>query len=76
MAPEDTIFNALYNYTKALAVALGHRDLLTRLHSDRVFGLAGEIAVEFGLSKKDLAVLKISALFHDIGKIEYLTIFF
>jgi HD-GYP domain-containing protein (c-di-GMP phosphodiesterase class II) len=69
MAPEDTIFNALYNYTKALAVALGHRDLLTRLHSDRVFGLAGEIAVEFGLSKKDLAVLKISALFHDIGKI-------
>ena len=59
----------IFNYTKALIVALGHRDLLTRLHSDRVFGLAGEIAVVFGMSKKDLAILKIAALFHDIGKI-------
>jgi response regulator RpfG family c-di-GMP phosphodiesterase len=69
MEEEDSTFIALYNYTKALAVALGHRDLLTRLHSDRVFGLAGEIAVAFGMSKKDLAILKIAALFHDIGKI-------
>ncbi len=69
MGQEDLTFIALYNYTKALAVALGHRDLLTRLHSDRVSGLAGEMAVVFGMAEKDLAILKIAALFHDIGKI-------
>jgi response regulator RpfG family c-di-GMP phosphodiesterase len=69
MTQEDTTFVFLYNYTKALAVALGHRDLLTRLHSDRVLGLAGEIAAALGMEKKDLAILKIAALFHDIGKI-------
>lgn len=69
MAQEDTTFIALYNYTKALAVALGHRDLLTRLHSDRVYGLAGEIGEVFGLTNENLAILKIAALFHDIGKI-------
>ena len=69
MEQEDTTFVALYNYTKALAVALGHRDLLTRLHSDRVLGLAGEMAAALGMVKKDLAILKIAALFHDIGKI-------
>ena len=69
MAQEDPTFIALYKYTKALAVALGHRDLLTRLHSDRVFGLSANIAMVFGLEKTDLAILKIAALFHDIGKI-------
>jgi HD-GYP domain-containing protein (c-di-GMP phosphodiesterase class II) len=69
MELEDSTFIALYNYTKALAVALGHRDQLTRLHSDRVSGLAREIAVVFGMSKKDLAILELAALFHDIGKI-------
>ena len=69
MAQEDPTFIALYDYTKALAVALGHRDLLTRLHSDRVFGLSEEIAVALGLTKKDLGILKIAALLHDVGKI-------
>lgn len=69
MRQEDRIFVALYNYTKALAVALEHRDLTTRLHSDRVSGLAEELAVACGMEKKDLAILKLAALFHDIGKI-------
>jgi response regulator RpfG family c-di-GMP phosphodiesterase len=69
MEQSDPTFVALYEYTQALAAALGHRDVLTRLHSDRVLGLSEEIAVAFGLTKEDLAVLKISALFHDIGKI-------
>jgi hypothetical protein len=34
MELENPIFNALYMYTKALSVALGYRDLLTRLHSE------------------------------------------
>ena len=69
MRQEDPTFIALYDDTKALAVALGHRDLLTRLHSDRVFGLSEEIAVALGLAKKDLGILKIAALWDDVGKI-------
>ena len=34
-----------------------------------MLGLAGEIAAALGMEKKDLAILKIAALFHDIGKI-------
>lgn len=43
MELEDQIFNSLFNYTKALSVALGYRDLLTRLHSERVQGLSEEM---------------------------------
>ncbi len=69
MALEHPIFNALYLYTKALSVALGYRDLLTRLHSERVQGLSEEIGVRYGLSGDDLNALTIAASFHDIGKI-------
>ncbi len=69
MEHEDPIFTALYAYTKALSVALGYRDLLTRLHSERVLGLSEEIGVGCGLSKKELGILKIAASLHDIGKI-------
>ena len=37
---EDPTFVALHRYTKALSVALGHRDLYTRIHSERVVGLS------------------------------------
>ena len=66
---EEQIFIALYKYTKALSVALGYRDLLTRLHSERVLGLSEAIGVGCGLSKKELGILKIAAALHDIGKI-------
>lgn len=69
MEREDPIYRALYKYTKALSVALGYRDSLTRLHSERVLGLAEEIGVGCALSGKELGILKISASFHDIGKI-------
>jgi len=69
MEPDDPIYTALLTYTKALSVALGYRDLLTRLHSERVLGLAGEIGVGCGLSRKELGILKIAASLHDIGKI-------
>lgn len=69
MELEDPIFNALYMYTKALSVALGYRDLLTRLHSERVQGLSREIGVHCGLSNNELNALNIAASFHDIGKI-------
>lgn len=69
MELDDPIYVALYTYTKALSVALGYRDRLTRLHSDRVLGLSEAIGVGCGLSKKELGILKIAASFHDIGKI-------
>lgn len=69
MESEDPVYNALYTYTKALSVALGYRDLMTRLHSDRVRALAVALGVRHGLSRKELGSLNISASFHDIGKI-------
>lgn len=69
MELDDPIYVALYTYTKALSVALGYRDRLTRLHSERVLGLSEAIGVGCGLSKKELGILRIAASFHDIGKI-------
>ena len=69
MELDDPIFDALYTYTKALSIALGYRDLLTRLHSERVLGLSEAIGVACGLSSKELAILKVAAALHDIGKI-------
>lgn len=66
---QDPIYLALYRYTKALSVALGYRDLLTRLHSERVLGLAEAIGDTCDLSPTERGVLKIAASFHDIGKI-------
>lgn len=65
----DPAFFSLYKYTKALAVALGYRDLLTRLHSERVVALAEELGKRCELSEEKLEILKLSASFHDIGKI-------
>ena len=69
MELEDRVYVSLYKYTHALSIALGYRDLLTRLHSERVLGLSEAIGVACGLSRKELGVLKIAASFHDIGKI-------
>jgi response regulator RpfG family c-di-GMP phosphodiesterase len=69
MELEDEIFNSLLKYTKALSVALGYRDLLTRLHSERVQGLSANIGEYCGLSHKEINALNIAASFHDIGKI-------
>jgi HD-GYP domain-containing protein (c-di-GMP phosphodiesterase class II) len=69
MQPEDTIYNTLCKYTKALTVALGYRDQLTQLHSERVLGLSEQLGIKCGLSDEQLGTLKIAASFHDIGKI-------
>jgi HD-GYP domain-containing protein (c-di-GMP phosphodiesterase class II) len=69
MQLEDPIYSTLYKYTRALSIALGYRDLLTRLHSERVLGLSETIGVRCGLPEKEMGILKIAASFHDIGKI-------
>ena len=69
MEREDPIYEALFKYTRALSIALGYRDPMTRFHSERVRGLAEEIGVGCAMSREELGILKISASFHDIGKI-------
>lgn len=65
----DPTYMALYRYTKALAVALGYRDMYTRIHSDRVLALSEALGEKVGLSEKEMGILRIGAAFHDIGKI-------
>ncbi len=69
MILDNPVFAALYTYTKGLSVALGYRDRLTQLHSERVLGLSSELGRHCGLSSHELDILKIAASFHDIGKI-------
>ncbi len=65
----DPTLLALNSYTKALSVALGYRDVSTRLHSDRVTGLSRVIGVSIGLSGNELGMLNVAASLHDVGKI-------
>jgi len=69
MKSSGRVYEALYTYTKALSVALAYRDPMTRLHSDRVLGLAVALGERCSLSGRELGILKIGASFHDIGKI-------
>lgn len=69
MQLEDPTYLALHRYTKALSVALGYRDLYTRIHSDRVLSICEAMGVRTGLPERELGILRISAAFHDIGKI-------
>ncbi len=66
---DEDIINALYQFTKALSVALGCRDLMTRLHSERVRDLAVSLGVGYGLDADEISSLKLASSFHDIGKI-------
>lgn len=52
-----------------MSIALGYRDLLTRLHSERVQGLSKKIGEYYGLSNNEINILNIASWFHDIGKI-------
>ncbi|MDP2366799.1 HD-GYP domain-containing protein [Rhodoferax sp.] len=63
------VFQALYRYTKALSAALGHRDTLTRMHSERVTALSLGLGEHCGLTVDELDTLRVAAVFHDIGKI-------
>jgi HD-GYP domain-containing protein (c-di-GMP phosphodiesterase class II) len=66
---EDPTYIALLRYTKALSVALGFRDMYTRIHSDRVLAISDLIGRHCGLDERRLGTLRIGAAFHDIGKI-------
>jgi diguanylate cyclase (GGDEF)-like protein/PAS domain S-box-containing protein len=54
---------------RALARAVDAKDPSTLRHSERVAGLAGEIATARGWTAKGIADLRDAALVHDVGKI-------
>jgi putative nucleotidyltransferase with HDIG domain len=54
---------------KALARAIDAKSEWTAGHSERVTNLALELGREMGLSQKDLRVMQMGGLLHDIGKI-------
>lgn len=54
---------------QALRLAVDAKDVYTRGHSDRVAYYSVELGKAVGLSPQNLQTLKLSGLFHDIGKI-------
>jgi HD-GYP domain-containing protein (c-di-GMP phosphodiesterase class II) len=65
----DSAYELLLRYTRALAVALGFRDMETRIHSERVLVLSEHMGERLGLSAREMGLLRIGAAFHDVGKI-------
>jgi putative nucleotidyltransferase with HDIG domain len=54
---------------EALRLAVDAKDVYTRGHSDRVSYYAVRIGEEMGIDKKDMEILRIGGIFHDVGKI-------
>lgn len=64
----EELSTAYISTIKALIVALDERDPYTRGHSERVAMYAQMIAKEMDLSDKQIELLGIAGLLHDIGK--------
>ncbi len=54
---------------RALSRAIDARDPVTRVHSERVAGLAGKLARVSGWSPERCVLLREAALLHDVGKV-------
>jgi HD-GYP domain-containing protein (c-di-GMP phosphodiesterase class II) len=55
--------------TKAIAAIIDAKDGYTHRHSERVAAFAVSLAREMGLQSDQLAIIELSALLHDVGKI-------
>jgi HD-GYP domain-containing protein (c-di-GMP phosphodiesterase class II) len=60
---------AMKGYSRVLASALDEKDAPTRLHCERVIGLAADLGRHCGLAPADQRHLRLAAALHDIGKI-------
>lgn len=63
------LFEFTLGIIEALILALEARDPYTRGHSERVTNYSVDIAIELGLSKQDVELVRHSARLHDLGKI-------
>ncbi len=54
---------------EVLRLTVDAKDVYTKGHSDRVAYLAVKIGKQFNMSPKELEILKLGGIFHDIGKI-------
>ena len=58
-----------FGTVSALSQAIDAKDGFTRGHADRVSRIAGAIARELGLAERQIEVIELAGLLHDIGKI-------
>jgi HD-GYP domain-containing protein (c-di-GMP phosphodiesterase class II) len=65
----DQVHYSYLSTIHALAAAVEAKDPYTRGHSERVRRLAVATGQEMGLDERQLQLLNLAALFHDIGKI-------
>ena len=65
----DKLEKAYLEMVETLRFAVEAKDTYTRGHSDRVSSYSVLIGEKLGLSDKDIRILRIGGLFHDIGKI-------
>lgn len=69
MDADAEIYEGMYGYHRSLSTALGFRDMMTLVHSERVRDLALMVAAHCVADAHQMAVLKMAASFHDVGKI-------
>ncbi len=67
--PGSAIYPRLFGSVDGLIAALEMRDTHTRAHCDRSVRLATELGNTCGIVDSELDALRVSARFHDIGKI-------
>ena len=65
----DQVHQSYLSTIKALTATVEAKDPYTRGHSERVWRLAVATGQEMGLDERQLELLDLAALFHDIGKI-------
>ncbi|MDW7671846.1 MAG: DUF3369 domain-containing protein [Bacillota bacterium] len=65
----DLLKSRYMDTIEALRLAVDAKDIYTRGHSDRVSFYAVKIGEAMGLPEDDIESLRISGIFHDVGKI-------
>ncbi len=65
----DQLRETYMDTIEALRMVVDAKDIYTRGHSDRVAYFAVKIGEAFDFSKEELELLRISGIFHDVGKI-------
>ncbi|UWG97074.1 DUF3369 domain-containing protein [Dehalobacter sp. DCM] len=65
----DQLRETYMDTVEALRLVVDAKDIYTRGHSDRVAYFAVKIGEAFNLSKEELELLRVSGIFHDVGKI-------